>query len=580
MKDHIRISLIIIFLILIVSLFRLQIVKGNYFKQIATRNYVRIKTIKPIRGEIYDRQYHPVVTNIPSMNLYIAPGKIVDFDSLQMFLIKIFPEEYEELQKIINQNRYRLHQDILLINNLSQEKLIKISENNNYYPSLSIVSETTRNYAYKNHFTGYMGRINEKEYQVLKNQSYALDSMVGKTGLEKQYETILRGNPGRTLLQVDSRGRNLQFFKSNETIKATNGADLILTIDSQLQTFLQTVFPQNFKGSIIVINASTGGILGYLSYPEFDPNIFMSSISQKVWDDLMLDPAKPMLDRISHGSYPPGSVYKIIPALLGLKNGIITREKKLAECTGGIQIGNRFFKCWLHSGHGSLNVINAIKYSCDVFFYDLSLQLELEEFREFSREMMLSVPTGIDLPGERNGFFPTQQWYEDNYGKFFGVTGHKVNMSIGQGEILTTPLQIAAFYNAIANDGVWFQPHFVEKTIQDNLVDIFAPDVKELTCTKENIEIIQEALYKTVNEKWGTGTAAAFPDVRVYGKTGSAENHMGKDTHAWFAGYASWEKPEISFTIFLENAGHGGSMAAPIAGKIIEFWDNKKKMRS
>ncbi|MCK4695269.1 MAG: penicillin-binding protein 2, partial [Candidatus Cloacimonetes bacterium] len=200
----------------------------------------------------------------------------------------------------------------------------------------------------------------------------------------------------------------------------------------------------------------------------------------------------------------------------------------------------------------------------------------LEQMNDYTKRSFLTVKTGIDLIGERSGFFPTYKWYVENYGKYVGIIGPKVNISIGQGEILVTPLQMCFYFNAIANNGKWIQPHILEKEIGEKRTILYSGITKNLPISTKNLEMIQESLYKAVNERYGTGVAASFPDIEVYGKTGSAENHMGKKTHAWFAGYVKWDKPEIAFVVFMENAGHGGSVAAPLAAKFIKYYD---KMR-
>ena len=212
-----------------------------------------------------------------------------------------------------------------------------------------------------------------------------------------------------------------------------------------------------------------------------------------------------------------------------------------------------------------------------MFFYDLSLLLDLDAMKEFTKANFLTIKTGIDLPVERSGFFPDEEWYRENYGRYTGIIGPKVNLSIGQGEILITVLEFCAYYSALANDGLWLQPHFLEGYIDKDRVKVSDYETRRLPLAPENLELLQHALDRTVNEKHGTGLAAKVRGVDVYGKTGSAENHMGKNTHAWFAGYAKWEEPEIAFIVFVENAGHGGSVAAPIGGKIVNFYD---KLRS
>lgn len=569
--------IIAIFLLLFMHLFKLQIIEGAKYEQIATNNIVRIKNIPPVRGEIFDARYRPIAVNKPSLNLYLTPGLIKDRDQTSNFISENFSMTCEEVQKIIHDNRYRLYQDILIIQNVTYEEVVKTSEKLNYYPSLSYKTEAIRQYEYNNHFTGHTGRINEREYAQLKREGYTINSLLGKSGLEKNYENLLRGKNGKEVIQVDASGQNLLFFKENMDIPPENGADLILTINNDLQIFINTILPEKARGAVIVMNAETGGILAYVSKPDFDLNIFGSNISQKDWEKLINDPAKPMMDRIIHGTYPPASVYKTVPAALALESGLIAANTKLANCEGGMLVGNRFYKCWYEKGHGQLNVSDAIKVSCDVFFYDLSLKLTLEEMKDYTQKNMLTTLTEIDLPGERKGFFPEQKWYEENYGKNVGVIGHKVNLVIGQGEILTTPLQICAYFAAISNDGKWIQPHLLSKSIKGDLSVEFTPKKKTLPISNENIMIIKEALWNTVNQRYGTGIAAQVAGVNVAGKTGSAENHMGEDTHSWFAGYASANDFEIAFVVFLENAGGGGTVSAPISAQIIDYYQRMEK---
>ncbi len=572
LSDYTVYIIAFIFFVLLFFVFKLQVIESEKYKNIAEKNIVRIQTIYPTRGEIYDRKYRPIALNKPSYNLYITPGKIVDKEKVSVFVSKHFDQEIEEIKKIIYENRYRSYQDILLIQNIPFEKMVKTSEQFNYYPSLLFKAEKVRGYYFANHFTGYTGRITEEEYRTLRKKGYSINSNIGKTGLEKYYENILRGKNGQQVLQVDASGNNLEFFKHNLQIAPQNGDDLILTIDNDLQEYVSSIFPKNKKGSIVVINIKTGGILAYVSKPDFDPNLFTGGISAKHWNELITNPNKPMLDRIIHGTYPPGSVYKPIMASLGLQERIIDPKTKLAKCDGGMWFGNRYFKCWLETGHGSLAIEDAIKYSCDVYFYDLSTRFSLEQINRYTKQNYLSTRTGIDLPGERKGFFPSRKWYIDNYGKYVGILGHKVNLAIGQGEILVTPLQICAYYSAIGNDGIWRRPHLLDKRIEAEQTFKNYVEQKHLPMSEETLRLIQNSLYATVNEKYGTGTAASIDGIKVYGKTGSAENHMGKKTHSWFSGYAKCGKFEIGFNIFVENGGHGGSVSAPIARKLINYY--------
>jgi penicillin-binding protein 2 len=574
---YFHLLIIAMFIVLSIFLFKLQIIDGNKYTLIAENNILRIRSILPVRGEIFDKKFRPIAVNHPSINIYITPAKIANLDKLIDFLNTHFNLDSETVTSLLHESRFRSYQEILLLQNIEEEKLIKGLELFNYFPSLSYKTEAIRHYYYPNHFSGYQGRINETEYEELKQKGYTINSFLGKTGIEKYYETILRGENGYQIIQVDASGRNLHLLRYNLDKPAQNGANLILTIDNDLQTYIMNLIPSDMKGAVIVMNPSDGGILAYVSIPEFDQNVFSSNMSNKDWDKIINDPAKPMLDRVIHGAYPPASVFKPVVAALGLEKNIITELSTLTACDGGMTVGNRYFKCWWEKGHGSLSVIDAIKYSCDVFFYDLSLKLELDELSDFTRKNMITVKTNIDLPGERNGFFPTEKWYIKQFGKYVPIIGHKVNLSIGQGELLTTPLQICAYYAALSNDGIWHQPHFLSKTIRGDYTREYLTGSYKLPISEENLELLNSALWKTVNESYGTGVAASLKNVRVYGKTGSAENHMGEETHAWFAGYAKSDNFCIAYTIFLENAGSGGGIAAPLAAKIISYYQGLEK---
>lgn len=567
------------FLILLMALVNLQIIKGRLYYHISQRNFVRIKTVPSVRGEIFDSNYKPIVLNVPSFNLYIKPGEIKDSKKVAEFVAQHYGVELEEVNRIIHDNRFRLYHDVLLVENIPYEQRVKTAEMLNYFPSLSFRNETIRQYQYPNHFSGYVGKINSEELKTY-GDKYTLNSRIGKTGLERYYEAMLVGTAGYEVLQVDASGKNLDFFRHNLHKEPQHGATLILSLDNRLQQFISDTFPENMRGSVVVMDVKTGGILAYVSKPDFDPNMFVTGISVKDWNALMNDKSKPMLDRIIHGTYPPGSVYKPVTGSLGLEMQVIDSTTELAECVGGMQVGNRFFKCWNHQGHGFVNITEALKYSCDVFFYDLSTNFTLKQMNDYTKESYITIPTGVDLVGERRGFFPTQQWYEDNYGKHISILGQKINMSIGQGELLVTPLQMCAYFNALAHHGQWIRPHFLHKVITPEGSREYHADSKPLPLHPQNLALMQDALYQTVNGYRGTGAGAKLPDVAVYGKTGSAENHMGEETHAWFCGYAAWEEPEISFTVFVENAGGGGSVAAPIAREIVSYYHTLKQEKA
>lgn len=569
-----RICLAVLFTLLVTSLFRLQVVKGKTYQRIAESNFVRIRRVVATRGEIYDHKFRPIVSNVPSHNLYLTSGKIHNFPALARFLTRNFGISEADLHELVLKQRFKTYEEILLADNIPYETMLILSEQMNYYPELSFRIGSTRNYLYPNHYTGYVGRINENEYELYKKEDYSINSYIGKTGLERYYEVLLRGRDGREIVQVDAQGRSLDLLNESGNIMPLNGLSVVLTIDNDLQEFVSNAFPAGMRGAVVVTDIRTGGILAYVSKPDYDPNLFMQKISPETWENLNRK-EKPMLDRVIHATYPPGSVFKPLTAGIGLDSGIVTPNTRLSSCIGGMKVGNRFFKCWHAGGHGITNVIEALKVSCDVYFYDLSLKLNLDKMRDYTRKSHLYGRTGIDLPNERTGFFPSTDWYRKTFGKNVGVIGHKVNLSIGQGEVLTTPIQMNAFYAAIANNGLWIQPHLLKQTVGRGKLtrEQLIPLVKSrLPMSASSIKTVQEGLWAVVNAPGGTGANAKVSGGTVYGKTGSAENSMGRTTHAWFCGYLVTSKPEIAVTVFLENAGGGGSMAAPITARVFNYY--------
>ena len=564
----------VLFGILIIALFRLQVVKGAHYQRVAESNFVRIRRLTATRGEIYDQKYRPIVQNIPSHNLYLTSSKIRNLPALGRFLSLHFEVTAEAVTEMVLKQRFRTYEEILVADNVPFEQMLTVSEYLNYFPELIFRIGSTRDYLDSNHFTGYVGRIDEGEYDRYKTEDYSLNSYIGKTGLERYYEVLLRGQDGREIVQVDAHGRSLGLFQDGGYIEPLNGLSLVLTIDNELQDFANRAFPAGIKGTVVVSDVRTGGILAYISKPDYDPNLFMQRITPEIWAELNSEDM-PLMDRVIHATYPPGSVFKPVTAGLGLKKKVIDQYTKLSPCVGGFQVGNRFFRCWDHSGHGRSNVVEALMRSCDVFFYDLSMKLRLDEFHAYTLASHLGIKTGIDLPNEREGFFPDTAWYRKTFGRNVGITGHKVNLSIGQGEVLTTPLQMNAYYAAIANNGTWIQPHLLKQTVGRARLtrqQVERVQKKQLPFSQSELRIIQEGLFAVTNSPYGTARSVQVPKAQTFGKTGSAENFMGKRTHAWFCGYIVTDKPEIAVTVFMENAGGGSAMAAPVARQIFDFY--------
>ena len=569
------------FLIIIGFLFYFQILEGAKYSRIAEFNFVRVQKIFPVRGEIFDRYYRPIAVNYPSTNLYILPAKIKNVSEVAHFVSQHLPITEEELRDLVYQNRFKNYQEIMLAQNLEYEKIVDISECLNDYPSLYLRTEHFRHYNIENHFTGYVNRISREEYEKLKDTGYTQNCLIGKTGLEKQYEDYLRGKTGHRIIQVDANGRSFELFKENLDEPAVNGLDMVLSIDLDLQQYIESIFPEGYNGAVLVMNPQNGALLSYISRPNYDINMFSGIVPKDYWDSLVSDKRHPLLDRVSNASYPPASLFKTVVASYAYDKHIITAEAKPVFCSGSYQFGNRTFNCWSSAGHGRLNMAEALKHSCNVYFYDLSTSIDLDVFATFIKSNHLIDKTNIDLPVEKGGFFPTTEWYVKQHGSKSGIPGYKVNLAIGQGEVLMTPLEVGVFYSAIANNGSIVKPHFFSSFIDANDNNFDFEESGKLTLSANTIAFIKDSLYKGVNEAGGTsGAARLYADGKVSGKTGTAQNPMGKNPHTWFAGYAEWDGvPEISVIVFIENfPGSGGSTAAPLAGKIFKYYQDNVRI--
>jgi penicillin-binding protein 2 len=570
-------AVIIIFSVIIVQLYSEQIIRGEMYDEIARRNYVRIARITAPRGMILDEKMRPIVENRPSVNLYFIPNMVTDRNRFIEFVTTNVGVSTEFVERLFFENRFRSFDEVMIFENLQELELARVAEGMNYFPELFLKPESLRLYNIPNHFTGYVGKINEAEFQRFRGEDYTLNSLIGKNGIERFYEGLLAGRSGYEIMQVDSRGRNLNLFRHDIQRTPVSGFNLVLTINLELQEFIRSIFPHDKAGAVVVINPADGSILSYNSFPEYDQNWFSRGISHAQWNFLLNHELSPLLDRVTNGTYPPGSTYKVLSAAFGLENNFVNDVVRLAHCGGGMQIGNRFFKCWLERGHNRTNIYEAMAVSCDVYFYDLSARFNLDEFSAFSHNSFLHARTGVDLPSERAGFFPNTEWYRRQLGRHFSTLGIRANLVIGQGEVLTSPIAMCAYYAAIANNGVWHTPHLFSRAFNEDRVihyDFFNRTSQVLPYSQETLKILQKTLYDAVYRPDGTAWRARVPGVVVHGKTGSSENPHGELTHASYAGYAKWDGvPEIAFYVIVENAGGGGAVAGPIVRQIIEFYN-------
>ena len=574
-EDYFFFSILLIFGVLFFFLFKFQISEGKKFREIAEKNYFRISKKPTKRGIIYDRNFQPLVENIPSLAVYIDIGKIRDKEKLAKFLSENLSLSKEKILKTIYQNRFRKFAPILIDKKVELKTAIKLEENINIFPSILVKAESSRNYILQSHFLGYVGKISREEYNLLKNKEYDQTDYIGKVGLEKYYEAELKGNKGYDVVQVDAEGNNLGLVKNDSARQSIPGKNLILTINAELQKKVEKLLPSDKAGAMIAMNCQTGGIIAAASNPKFNPNKFVSGMNQEYWQSIIEDENKPLLNKVCNATYPPGSIFKLLVAAYALENKLVNLEEKLVDCKGGVKYGGRFFGCWKKEGHGKMNLLDAIRESCDTYFYKLAEMINLDDFKKFVDICGFTKKTGIDILNERSGFFPASDWYDENYSKFGWTRGHILNLMIGQGEVLVTPLSMACFYSAIANGGILHKPHFVDYFYSSGKKEKIEYEKTKLPIKQETLKFLMKSLDAAVNAKGRTGGMARVRDIRVGGKTGSAENYKG-EPHAWFVAIAPLPEPEISVVVFIEYGGSGADIAASIAGKIIAYYFDKE----
>lgn len=554
------------FVVFVARLFFLQVVKGEKYRRFARENYLKQIVVKSPRGIIYDRNGRILTDNIPSYSLSID-------------ILKAKEEVIIRLTKLldIDSSDFKREGNNLVLKNISFRNICAIEERRTDFPYVSILVEPLRRYNGKEvflHPLGYCGEISRKE--IKETGGYKQGDFIGKRGIEKEYESFLMGKDGASYVEVDARGNEVSALEGEGSfIPPIPGNSLFLTIDAELQRFSYNLLEN--KGAIIAMNPKTGEVLVYCSKPGFDPNLFSLGIPLYLWEQLKEDLEAPLWDRVKDGAYPPASVFKLATAIIGLKKGIVKENtKQVFPCDGSIRIGRRVCKCW--EEHGSLRLKDAIIQSCDVYFYQLGMSIGSDEITAEAQKLGFGKETGIDMPSESRGFLPTRIWYNKRYGRGGWGRGVAANLAVGQGEILSTPLQILCFCSGVANYGLIVQPHILKKVVDSRGEEIFKPSprVRRVSIDKEILEFIRSAMFGVVNSGKGTGRLAGVSGMKVAGKTGTAENPHGED-HAWFAAFAPYEEPEICIVVFVENGGMGGAVAAPIAGKIINAWMKNRR---
>jgi len=572
---------IVLLAIIAVRSVYLQASQGIFRKQVE-ENWLRLRTEYAPRGVIFDRNGKQLVQNIASTDLVVYPVQLPgDIESEIKVLREIFPDvPAGAFQEIINSSDRISPRPVPLLSNITHEQMLGVLARLSDLPGIGVENLATREYMEGNqfaHILGFMGKVSKEDLK--KNPKYMLTEYIGKSGLEKKYETFLRGEHGAKREEVDSVGR----VKNDlGTIPAKPGINLKLNIDAGLQKKLYESLQEQLnnakvtKGAAVAIDPRTGGVLALVSIPSFDNTQLTQGMTSKEAENLFTDKDQPLLDRAIQGEYPPGSTFKLAVAIAGLEEKIITPDTTV-NSTGGIRVGSWFFPDWKAGGHGVTNLFKAISESVNTYFYmvgggmDGKSGLGIEKISEWAKKLGFGSATGIDIPGESTGFLPSPDWKIKTKKEpwYIGDTYHA---AIGQGDVLVTPIQLASLTATIANGGKIYEPHLLKELSNNDgsLLEEIKP--KEQGKIDANIaNLMRQAMRETVVS--GSGRALADMPIAVAGKTGTAQTTSGLDnTHAWFTSFAPYDNPEIALTILLEKGGGGDKFAVPVVKDVFGWY--------
>jgi len=563
-----RYFIIAIVSILLIRLFSLQIVKRGELYKLSEANRIQLFFDPAPRGIIYDRNGKIIVENTGSFSVLFSPTNLTRGQTEEIL---------KKLSEILNLNYYSMStkvrssirqplNSILLAENVPRPQVFCLAEEKVNLPGVNIEVEPRRHYLHRNlasHLLGHLGEIGPKEIEALSGAGYKLGDIIGKSGVEKIYDNSLRGMSGGRQIEIDANGRQLRIINS---VLPEEGDSLILTLDERIQRLCEDAL-EGKSGAICAINPASGEVLALVSKPDFDPNLFTERLSPSRTQQLFTDSGLPMFNRAIQSQYAPGSLFKIVTAIAALEEGVISPDETM-DCRGSLRIGNRDFKCWKERGHGRLNIVQAIAQSCDIFFYQLGLRVGGDELAKYARMLGLEKKLDISLPSEARGLVPDSTWKKIHFGEGW-YPGDTANMSIGQGYLEVTPLQMASLISLIANGSVIYKPFIVKKIIngQGEIIETFQPKViGKPRISSETLSVIRKGLREAVIS--GTSQVVKFKGLTVAGKTGTAQNPHGED-HAWFICYAPEEAPRIALAVMVEHGGHGASAAAPLARQIL-----------
>jgi len=591
-------------------LYQLQIARGEDYAYQSVNNYKKSLFVPADRGIIKDRRGVVLVDNRPSFDVFMTPafckgkerqeviGKLAGFLKLPQEDIDRINRDYDKA--IFSKDKLERFKPFLVQLDLPRDAVDVMETHKTEMSCVDLIPTPHRNYSPQiapgmAHVLGYMSEVSQDELD--NNSDYRRGQTIGRRGLERRWEKELKGEDGKENVVVDAKGRRLPEEKNEllippgeRFIPAAPGNNLVLSLDARLQEAADKAFPGR-AGGVVVIEAQTGFVLAMVSRPSFDPNQMSGRISRTQLKEMFEDPLKPMLNRVMNENYHPGSTFKVVGALAALEKGVIN-ERSTLGCPGRFTLGGHTWRCDKPAGHGMLDVKRSLQVSCDVFYYKLGDILGLDALSAMARQLGYGAGTGFDMGRENPGNIPDMAWAQKTYG--FAGKGHAINASIGQGGVDVTPLQQAVAYAAIANGGFVYKPQIVRRveTADGRIKQEFPPVLarERLNIKPENLAIVREGLSMVVNQPGGTGYRSRLLDVKVAGKTGTAQvvklggkqnnktdsiKYWSRD-HAWFASFAPADKPEVVVVVLNEHGGWGAESAAPPASKILRTYFDLK----
>jgi len=558
-------AITVFFAFLLIGLFYAQIIKGNYYRELSEQNRIVAIPLEAPRGKIYDRNGKILVDNRISFNVTIIYNDVKNIGTLENLLLKTIRAAKLELSSGILKAKARPFVLTDILKDVGRTNAVVLEQYRVDYPGLFVTTEPKRGYPYgvvASSVVGYLGEIGEDALYRYKAYGYKVMDLLGQSGLEKEYDSYLKGVRGGMQAEIDSLGRQRGVLHIKEPIP---GKDLHLTIDRELQKYCDELIDDK-RGSVICMNPNTGEMLALISKPNFDPSIFIKAGKKTEVLNLLKNKKHdyPLLNRAISCAYPPGSIFKVVVMSAALQAGKAMPETTF-NCVGFFKFAKRTFRCWKEEGHGSQAMEEALKHSCNVYFYQLGLRTGVDAISLYANKMGYGSPTGIDLPGEISGLVPSVDWKKLTK-KESWYPGDTINYSIGQGYLLVTPIQITCMMSAISNGGYLVRPYLVER-----IGEIKVGEIKKnpIGVSDKNIKTVMNGLKKVVNDRRGTGMKARIKGITVAGKTGTAENPKGK-AHGWFCGFAPFEDPKICVSVFIEFGGKGGVEASVYARKVIE----------